>query len=541
MQPLKRHTHGRLAPGPLICVVLDGVGIGDGGPGDAVAAAQTPALDMLRTLPSYCSLVAHGTAVGMPSDDDMGNSEVGHNTMGAGRAVDQGAKLVGRALASGALFEGATWRDVVATLKQSGQPLHLLGLLSDGNVHSHIDHVLALCDGALRAGLPAVRVHVLLDGRDVPARSAMGYVQILEEKLATLRAKGCDARIASGGGRMRVTMDRYGADWSVVERGWQAHVHGHARAFCSAQDAIQTMYGESDRGDQDLDAFVIVDERGEPVGTIENGAAVVLWNFRGDRAIEISQAFENESFPHFNRGARPHVFYAGMTQYDGDVHIPARYLVEPPVIEHTMGELLAHAGCTQLALAETHKFGHVTYFWNGNRSGKFSDERETYLEIPSDLRPLQERPWMKAAEVTDALIDTLQRQAFDMVRVNFANGDMVGHTGVYSAARLAVEVVDLCVARLMAYTRVHHGMLMVTADHGNADQMLDRLPDGTMRVRTSHSLNPVPFSVFVPSLATHGPACANLGNRSLANVAATCLDLLGFASPAFYAPTLVAR
>ncbi len=527
----------RVAPsGPVLCVVMDGVGVGKRDPGDAVALARTPNLDRLRALPSYRTLVAHGRGVGMPSDADMGNSEVGHNALGAGRIFDQGAKLVAAAIDSGALFEGPRWRELLEAVRVGGQPLHLLGLLSDGNVHSHIDHLIALVRRAAHDGVPRIRVHALLDGRDVPGRSALGFIDRLEAVLAEVRASGCDARIASGGGRMRITMDRYEAEWPMVARGWDVHVRGLGRRFASARQAVETMYAERDIDDQYLEGFVI-DGGDGPLGPIHDGAAVVLFNFRGDRAIEISRAFEREVFDGFDRGPRPQVAFFGMMQYDGDEHIPARFLVAPPAIDRTMGELLAAAGKRQLAISETQKYGHVTYFWNGNRSGKFDDRLEQYIEIPSDTLPFEQRPWMQAAEITDALVAEMARQPYDFARVNFANGDMVGHTGVLESARMAVEAVDLCLGRLWQAIARQGGVLVVTADHGNADQMLDVEKDGTTRPRTSHSLNPVPFAIVdgrAPALRVRHDAVGSLGN-----IAATCLELMGLQPPADYLPSLL--
>lgn len=541
-EQLRPHPHRRAPKGPVVCVVLDGVGIGKGDPGDAVALANTPTLDWLRTLPSYRRLQAHGTAVGLPSDDDMGNSEVGHNALGAGRIFDQGAKLVNKSIETGAMFEGEAWQRAISGVLQSGEPLHLVGLLSDGNVHSHIAHLEAMLRKATAQGVKKLRLHALLDGRDVSARSALGYIDRIETVLAQLREGGADARIASGGGRMRITMDRYEADWAMVARGWEVHVHGHGRQFGSAREAVETMYAQSDLGDQFLEGFVIVDD-GRPVGPIRDGASVLLFNFRGDRAVELSKAFENDEFSHFDRSPRPRVFFAGMMQYDGDELVPRNFLVHPPSIDKTMGELLARSGKRQLAVAETQKFGHVTYFWNGNRSGKFDPALETYIEIPSDVLPFEQRPWMKAAEVTDALVAATTEAHFDFVRVNYANGDMVGHTGDLRAARMAVEAVDLCVARLVQLVRRLEGVLVLTADHGNADQMLDEDQTGARKPRTSHSLNPVPFVIHDPRLDTGGPGLVDLGPdepANLGNVAGTCLELLGLRIPDGYLPSLLA-
>ena len=525
--------------GPVLCVVMDGVGIGSGDEGDAVKLAHTPTLDWLGRHAATGRLAAHGRAVGMPSDGDMGNSEVGHNALGAGRIFDQGAKLVDHAVRSGSLFEGEVWRAAVARVKASGQPLHFIGLLSDGNVHSHIDHLFAMLERAASAGVQACRVHALLDGRDVPARSALDYVEPLEAKLRTLSSDGRDYRVASGGGRMTTTMDRYEADWAMVERGWKVHVRGEGRPFASLSEAVRTLYDESDKGDQDLESFVIT-RGGEPVGPIRDGAAVVFFNFRGDRGIEISKAFEQDVFDGFERGPRPDVLYAGMMQYDGDEQIPRLFLVAPPAIDETMGEHLARSCKRQLAISETQKYGHVTYFWNGNRSGKFDETLETYVEIPSDRVPFEQRPWMKAAEITDALITQLREGSFDFARVNYANGDMVGHTGHVDASRIAVEVVDLCLARLLPVVRTLGGVLVVTADHGNADQMYDVAKDGSKTARTSHSLNPVPLHAWDPARPGLALDPDALEGASLGNVAATCLQLMGLTPPTNYDRSLLA-
>lgn len=540
---LASHSVFTAPKGPVVCVVMDGVGIGAHDHGDAVHLAHTPTLDWLMGLRSATTLLAHGTSVGMPSDADMGNSEVGHNALGAGRIFDQGAKLVANALADGSLFRGAVWKQAVARVRESGQPLHLLGLLSDGNVHSHIDHVFIMLQRAAAEGVTKARVHVLTDGRDVPGRSALTYIDALEAVLQPLRDAGHDFRIGSGGGRMHMTMDRYEADWAMVERGWQTHVHGEGRRFASARQAIETLYEENPTlDDQYLPGFVIADDAG-PIGRIEDGAAVLFFNFRGDRAIEITRAFEDDTLDAFDRGRRPDVLFAGMMQYDGDLHLPSQFLVDPPAIDRTFGELLASVGRRQFALAETQKFGHVTYFWNGNRSGTFDDGLENYVEIESDNVPFDQRPWMKAAEVTDTLIREIRAGSFDFGRVNYANGDMVGHTGELAATRMAVETVDLALARLIPEIRRVGGVLMVTADHGNADQMFDRQKDGSEKARTSHSLNPVPFIVFDPRHAELGPAVRPVdpsNPHTLGHVASTCLELLGFAAPEGYLPSVLA-
>jgi 2,3-bisphosphoglycerate-independent phosphoglycerate mutase len=394
-----------------------------------------------------------------------------------------------------------------------------------------------------------VYLHVLLDGRDVPETSALEYVDRLEELLRAVDAReGRRYRIASGGGRMVTTMDRYEADWRIVERGWNAHVHGEARRFASAREAIET-YRREEPGlsDQFLPPFVVA-EGTEPAGAVRDGDAVVFFNFRGDRALEISRAFEEgEEFRHFDRGRRPEILYAGMTLYDGDLQIPHSYLVAPPAIDRTLGEYLARNGVTQLALSETQKYGHVTYFWNGNRGSRFDESSETWIEITSDLVPFEQRPWMKAAEITDATLEALGSGRHRFLRINFANGDMVGHAGRLDPAVVAVETVDLCLARLLPGVEAVEGTLVVTADHGNADQMYEldkkgcpKLDEaGKPRPRTSHSLNPVPFVVHRPG-STRLALREDLPEAGLAHVAATLLELLGFEPPADYLPSLLA-
>jgi len=553
---LRKHPRWPGAKGPVVLAVLDGVGIGQGDEADAVKLARTPVLDRLWVPGARAALRAHGTAVGLPSDDDMGNSEVGHNALGAGVVHAQGALLVNRAIGTGALFEGKTWRELIERVRRHDSALHFIGLLSDGNVHSHVDHLEAMLEAAARAGVKHLYVHALLDGRDVPPTSSLQYVDRLEQFLAGLRGRypGLDARIASGGGRMNVTMDRYEADWRIVERGWHAHVLGDARPFPSTRAAIETFRAEQPGiGDQDLPAFVIADGAPgpalAPVAPIRDGDAVVMFNFRGDRAIEISRAFDQDDFTAFDRVRRPDVMYAGMMEYDGDTHLPHRYLVTPPQIERTMGELLATTGVTQLAISETQKYGHVTYFWNGNRTGMFDDGKETYVEIPSDLVPFEQRPWMKAAEITDRLIAELRTGKHQFARVNYANGDMVGHTGDFDAALVAVETVDLQLGRLQRAVDELGGVLVVTADHGNADEMFQRDKAGKVQrdkvtglpvPRTSHSLNPVPLMIH--DLARDDryeidPARAR--DAGIASVTATCLELLGLEAPPDLAPSLL--
>lgn len=508
---------------PVVLVVMDGVGETPNELGNMVMQATTPTLDELKANDPFRIIKAHGTAVGLPSDDDMGNSEVGHNALGCGQIYSQGAKLVNESIESGKIYASEAWKDLVSGVKNNGSTLHFIGLLSDGNVHSNISHLLAMLKQAKSEGISRVRCHILLDGRDVPATSALEYVAQLEAALKDLNDATFDGRIASGGGRMQITMDRYQANWGMVERGWNTHVHGEGRQFASAAEAIEAFRAELSVIDQDLPAFVIAED-GKPVGPMQDGDSVILFNFRGDRALEISMAFDgDDSFSYFNRGAVPKVKYAGMLQYDGDLCIPKAFLVNPPEIRHTLTELLVENGINEYACSETQKYGHVTYFWNGNRSEKFSEELETWQEVPSDVRSFDECPWMKGTEIADLVISAIESGKYGFIRCNFPNGDMVGHTGSLLATEIAVESVDLCLARIRKACDEHGCILVVTADHGNADQMLEKDKKGNIAPRTAHSLNPVPFIIHDPDEKHE----MKEGQFGLANVAPTVAGLLG--------------
>lgn len=535
--------------GPVLTIVMDGVGLAPEGPGNAVKSAYTPNLDMLMANYPHVALKAHGTAVGLPSDDDMGNSEVGHNALGAGQVFAQGAKLVSNSIESGKMFEGATWKELIANVKATGGVLHFLGLFSDGNVHSHIDHLKAMITEAKKEGVKTVRIHTLLDGRDVGETSALEYIDPFEDFLKGLNDAGFDAAIASGGGRMTITMDRYEANWKMVELGWHTHVLGEGRQFASAAEAVKTYREETHAIDQDLPPFVIAKD-GKPVGTINDGDSVIFYNFRGDRSIEISKAFDGGAeFDKFDRVRVPKVVYAGMLEYDGDLHIPKKYLVNPPEITNTMSEYLAGTGVSQLAISETQKFGHVTYFWNGNKSGKFSEKLETYIEVPSDVVPFEQRPWMKCAEITDKLIECLESGKYRYLRVNFPNGDMVGHTGSLAATRCSMEALDLQLGRILPVVDRLGGAALITADHGNADEMYEidkktgepkKDKNGKYKAKTSHTLNKVPCIIYDNTEAkNHYEMKPDEGKFGLSDVAATMVNLMGYEAPSMWDESLI--
>jgi len=544
---LEKNPRWKGRRGPLVLVIMDGVGYGEYKDGDAVANADMRHFRSMESSSPATRLKAHGTAVGLPSDEDMGNSEVGHNAIGCGRVFAQGAKLVGASIETKAMFSGSVWKELVANGQKSGGTLHFLGLFSDGNVHSHIDHLKAMVERAAFEGIKRVRIHTLLDGRDVGSQSALEYVLPFERFLATFNGNGFDYRIGSGGGRQYITMDRYGANWDMVKRGWDCHVKGIGRRFASAAEAIETYRAENSQLiDQDMHEFVIAYAAG-PIGMIHDGDSVVYFNFRGDRAMEITKAFEDEKFDKFDRGPKPDVYYAGMMQYDGDLGVPKHYLVTPPAIDRTMGEYLAASNVRTMAISETQKFGHVTYFFNGNRTGKFSEKLEDYIEVPSDRVPFEQRPWMQCAEITDRVIQAIESGEYRFIRLNFPNGDMVGHTGVYQSVICGMEGMDIQLGRLAEAIRKAGGIMLLTADHGNSDDMYEHdkktkqvllEKDGSPKAKTSHSLNPVPCVIYDPeSRDEYDHALA--GGRGISSLAATCIELLGFIPPEDYDPSVL--
>ncbi|KAF8683995.1 hypothetical protein HU200_044946 [Digitaria exilis] len=517
-KPWELAAHPRLAKGKVVgVVVLDGWGEAPPDPFNCIHVADTPTLDALKKV--------------------------------------RRAKLVDLALSSGKIYEGGGFKYIQQSFEHG--TLHLIGLLSDGGVHSRFDQLQLLLKGASEHGAKRIRVHVLTDGRDVLDGSSVRFVEMLEEDLSMLRDKGVDARIASGGGRMYVTMDRYENDWQVVKRGWDAHVLGEApHKFKNALEAVKKLREDPKANDQYLPPFVIVDESGKPVGPIQDGDAVVTFNFRADRMVMLAKALEYENFDKFDRVRFPKIRYAGMLQYDGELKLPSHYLVAPPEIERTSGEYLARNGVRTYACSETVKFGHVTFFWNGNRSGYFNPSLEKYEEIPSDIGiPFNVQPKMKALEIAQKARDAILSRKFDQVRVNIANGDMVGHTGDIDATIVGCKATDEAVKIILEAIEQVGGIFILTADHGNAEDMAKRDKsgkplrdkDGKVQTLTSHTLNPVsalsslkvPIAIGGPGLAPGVRFRKDLASAGLANVAATVMNLHGFEAPDHYEPTLI--
>ena len=535
LKPLENFS-GR--KGPLLLIVMDGIGVMEDHPGNAVTRAHTPVLDKLLGSALSMQLVTHGTAVGLPREVDMGNSEVGHNALGAGRVIAQGTSLVDRAIESGSMFENGHWISCI-NRALAGGTLHFLGLLSDGNVHSNMGHLFSMLEQAYLGGVERVRVHILLDGRDVAPRSALKYLELLEDKLEAYNVEGADYRIASGGGRQVITMDRYDANLAMVKEGYECHVKGIGPKTDSARSAIEAYYLDQPEGsDQYIPPFVVCDPTGEPLGTMQDGDAVILFNYRGDRAMEISRALERDEFDEFDRGPRPDLYFCGIIEYDGDLSIPRNYLVSPPSIERTMVEYMCAEGLRTFAISETQKFGHVTYFWNGNRSGYICEELEKYDEVKSDLVPFNQKPKMKAREITDQTKVRLNETGMRFGRINFANGDMVGHTGDFEATREAVEMVDRCVGELIEETTALGGIVIVTADHGNAEEVYLKNGDEKI-IKTSHTLNPVSFTIVDSAYSGEYRLNDAIADPGLVNVAATVFNLMGYQAPEDYEPSLI--
>ena len=532
--------------GPLVLIIMDGIGLGKKDDNNAFYLAKTPFLDKLQSeWPAkrlYAELKAHGTAVGLPTDAEMGNSEVGHNAIGGGNVVKQRAVLAKEAIESKSLFNSQKWKEFASNIEYNNKALHFIGLLSDGYVHSHISHLIGLLNGAKDSHIKKVRVHPLFDGRDVPPQSALKYIKILEQELDKINSNGTfDYRIASGGGRMRVTMDRYNSDWGVVQRGWEAHVCGFPEKspeyegyFRSAEDAIKKARElDPNISDQYLPSFVVVDERENPIGIMNDGDGALYFNFRGDRAIQISRAFdEGTDFNEFVKICEPKVNYYGLLQYDEKAKIPKNFFIEPPRMKDSLTQYLCAEKIKQFAIAETHKFGHVTYFYNGNKDGYVDENYEKYVEIKSDpAETIKDNPIMKAMEVKQEFINAINSNEYKYLRVNFANGDMVGHTGNKDAAIIAAEIVDGCVKEICDLVNSKNGITLVTADHGNLDEMNE--------YQTSHTLNPVMFAIvdsgynkeYVINDAIHEP--------SLGNIAATILNLLGYQKPEEFMKSLI--
>ncbi|MFV0484819.1 MAG: 2,3-bisphosphoglycerate-independent phosphoglycerate mutase [Candidatus Saccharimonadales bacterium] len=503
--------------GPVVLVVMDGVGLSEKIEGNAVRAAHLETLNEIMKKYPMAELGASGKYVGIP-DGDMGNSEVGHNAMGAGKIIAQSTKAVDEAIMGGKAFSEPVWQGAINNVLEHDSTLHFMGIFSDGNVHSNVTHLEAMMKQAQKQGVKRIRVHILVDGRDVPPQSEPKYIRRFEKFVKDLGSP--DYKIASGGGRMVMTADRYENDWGMVELGWKTSVLGEGRQFANAEDAVTEFRKENpELQDQYMPAFVIA-ENGKPIGTINDDDSVIYLDFRADRAIEISMAFAYDDFEHFDRVRRPIVHYVGMTEYNSDTHVPALTIVRPPEFKHPLPQYLSAQGVRQYAISETVKFGHITYYFNGNSYD--APAGETDVDVPSDTEPFNTRPWMKSAEITDKLVEAIESQEYDFLRVNYPNGDMVGHFSEMEPTIISMEAVDIALARIIDAVRKQGGVVVITADHGNAEELLDE--DGVPK--TAHTTNPVPC-IFVDDTENAAKYTLDKGDFGLANIASTISLLLG--------------
>jgi 2,3-bisphosphoglycerate-independent phosphoglycerate mutase len=501
---------------PVMLIILDGWGYGPLTETNAVHMADTPNLDdWMQNFP-FTTLIAHGEAVGLPAGQ-MGNSEVGHLNIGAGRIVYQDLTRINRAIDSGDFFTNSVLNEAYDKVLNSGKSLHLLGLVSDGGVHSHINHLIALIDMAARRKLGRVYIHAFMDGRDTPPQSGIQYIHRLQQELDRIGI----GRIATITGRY-YAMDRDNR-WDRIEQAWQALVHG--RGFDGGADngaAVQAAY---DRGENDefIKPIVLAGDDRKPVATVTDGDSIIFFNFRADRARELSHALTDKDFSGFTRSGQPALGeYVTFTQYDKHFDFPVAF---PPLSLHRiLGEEVSRYGLRQLRIAETEKYAHVTYFFNGGREKPFSLEDRVLIPSPKEVATYDQKPEMSAYTVTEELLKHLQKDKYDLIVLNFANGDMVGHTGVMSAAVAACEAVDRCLGRLVERFTSTGGAVIITADHGNAEVMYNPETHGPF---TAHSSNPVPFILVSPRYKD----CVLRQGGSLKDIAPTVLNIMDLPVP----------
>lgn len=513
--------------GPVVLAILDGVGLGKTRDNNAVFEARTPFLKKAAEY-SRAALEASGEAVGL-LPGTMGNSEVGHNTIGCGQIIKHGIAHIKDSFDNGAIWQSEAWRGLIKTVtkhESDDEPIHTLhfsGIFSDGKVHSDIEQLEQMIERAYEEGVRRFRIHPVFDGRDVAPQSEPKYIDRIEN--FARKFIDADIKVADGGGRMTTTADRYENDWGMVERGWNLMVHGISEnKFRSANEAIDFFRNKDPEiQDQYLPDFVIIDDDDKPVGKVEKGDAFVYIDFRADRAIEIATAFDVRDFSKFNRGNQyiaDDIYFAGLTEYDSDNHIPKHQLIEPNYITNPLNKFLNEKKITELAISETVKFGHITYFFNGNSYEESPYEKS--IEVPSYTEPFQTRPWMKSAEITDKVIENMQD--YDFVRLNFPAGDMVGHFADMDSTVIALEATDLSLARIAKKVDELGGCLIITADHGNAEELVDE----NGQPKTSHTLNRVPLMIYDNTENREKYTIDNnIENPGLANVAATIAVLLG--------------
>ncbi len=489
-------------------MILDGWGEGKKDKSNVIYVQGQPNIDKIRSAYPVSQLLASGEAVGLP-EGQMGNSEVGHLNIGAGRVVYQDLVRINKTCREGKLLENEEIKVAYSYVKESGKALHFLGLMSDGGVHSSMEHLFAFLDAAKETGLKDVFVHAFMDGRDTDPKSGIKYIETLQEKMDN------SAGILSSIVGRYYAMDR-DKRWERIKSAYDLLTGGVGIKFTSGVEAMQTSY-DSGVTDEFVKPMVRVDEQGNPIGTIKEGDAVIFFNFRNDRARELTTVLTQEDMPEMGM-KRISLYYCTLTPYD-DRFRGLKILFNKENVRNTLGEIVSAAGKRQLRIAETEKYAHVTFFFSGGREKVFEKEERIMINSPK-VATYDLKPEMSAPQVKDAVITELQKNIYDLIVLNFANGDMVGHTGVYDSIRKAVEVVDKCACEVTEAARKEGYTVLITADHGNADFALN--PDGSPN--TAHSLNPVPFIVVDDNIR-------EVHNGILADIAPTILRIMGIPSP----------
>lgn len=501
-------------PKPLVLTILDGWGLETGREGNAIALASTPNIDSYQRRFPYTSLDCSGEAVGLP-EGQMGNSEVGHLNIGSGRTVYQDFTRINVAIRDGSFFKNPVLLNVIRQVKENKSALHLIGLVSDGGVHSHLRHLYALLDLAKLQDLSKVYIHAVLDGRDVPPANAKEYLAVLK---ARTKALGI-GEVSTVSGRY-YTMDR-DMRWERVEKAYGAMVLGQGEMAASSLHAVEKAY-ENGQTDEFVLPTVVLNEQGKPRGLIEDNDGVIFFNFRPDRARQITRALLDENFSHFNRGeSPPRINFVCFTLYDITIDTPVAF--PPDNLTLTLGEALSREGLRQLRIAETEKYAHVTFFFNGGLEEPYPGEDRLLIPSPK-VATYNLKPEMSAYEVTEAVVEKIQENIYDVIIINYANPDMVGHTGILKATIEAVEVVDCCVGKVVDAVLKRGGVLLLTSDHGNSEKIIDLQ---TRQPHTAHTSNRVPFFLI-------GGENLNLPLRKegiLADIAPTVLEILNIDKP----------
>lgn len=498
---------------PVVLMILDGWGEREAVPDNAITVAQPDEFLALRQKYPHTLLSCSGNEVGLPVGQ-MGNSEVGHLNIGAGRVVYQEITRISKAITDGEFFKNSSLVATMQAARLNNSSLHLMGLLSDGGVHSHIEHLYALLEMAKQQGVEQVFIHAFLDGRDVPPQSASLYISLLEDFMQ----KNTIGKFATVGGRY-FGMDR-DKHWDRIEKAYNAMTLGTGNHFPTAEAVVQNGYA-SEITDEFIEPANIVDELGKPQGLIKDQDSIIFFNFRADRARQISHTFVDEEFNYFFRPRLKNINYLCMTQYD--VELNAEVAFKPQNLRNTLGEYLAHQGLKQLRIAETEKYAHLTFFFNGGIEKPNPQEERILIPSPP-VATYDMQPEMSAVEITERVLQEIARDYYDVIMINFANPDMVGHTGNLEAAVQAVKTVDKCVGKIVRCVVEKNGVIMITADHGNCEKMVD---EASSSPHTAHTTSPVPF-ILVSN--EHRNAILREGG-ALKDIAPTLLQVLRIPQP----------